>query len=772
MKKLLLAFCLVFLITSKNYCQTVIPDPDFGISTESSLKIKKVILNDTCTILDFDFNKFPGASFSIPSGTYIRDVASAEKLLIKSAIGVVLNKWDRVPESGAINYQLIFPPINKSVKTLEYGEEGGNWFIYNIQLAKVNRSVAPVEFQGNWFAKTTGDLEYVFLDSVVVINAALWKYGKINKQKALTEIELTNGVNKQKLYLKATAEGNCLIGESGKSMKLYSHTQTRVNPSVSDGEFNFSAVDAKVAMFKGYVKGFTPLCKGMTGILIINNAMSNNQQAIDISIADNGLFEVQTPILYPQIVTVSFPFYQGKLYLEPGKEVFQIIDGSNKTKSSFMGELAWENEGAYLLDLYKPDEMTLMGMTINMSLKEYKQYCLDRNTETANKIDSITVKDNIHPKVVELAKTNIQFSWFNQILRYSDYKEEAYRRKNNIPWNQEIPLEKTPFTASDLEFIKVVNFNSYSNLSVPEYLMFKYSLLYPDDIKARLQRIPVQEVKEQLKKSNVELTAEDYINLSKIDSLQSLSSVSRMDYQKYVGAFMKKYSRYLNKMISDNQQRITLDYFNTTLNINSPLFNDITRSRYCLSELTESFKPYSQTELDSINKTISSNFVVSFIQYQNNEIINKIEANKTKKGYIVNATPKYEGNKIFEAIIEKYKGKMVYVDFWATWCSPCLQGIKTIAPLKEELAGSDVVFLYITGELSPEGAWKSAIPDIKGEHYRLTDDEWNIISQQFNIMGIPHCALVDRSGNIVNPNLGHQSNEGLKKLLSGNIASN
>jgi thiol-disulfide isomerase/thioredoxin len=108
---------------------------------------------------------------------------------------------------------------------------------------------------------------------------------------------------------------------------------------------------------------------------------------------------------------------------------------------------------------------------------------------------------------------------------------------------------------------------------------------------------------------------------------------------------------------------------------------------------------------------------------------------------------------------------VVYVDFWATWCGPCRAGIANIAPLKEEMKNDSVVFVYITRETSPLETWKNAIPEIKGEHYRLTNDEWSILSGKFNIAGIPHYTLVNKKGEVVKPDVGHLNNEELKQLL-------
>lgn len=101
---------------------------------------------------------------------------------------------------------------------------------------------------------------------------------------------------------------------------------------------------------------------------------------------------------------------------------------------------------------------------------------------------------------------------------------------------------------------------------------------------------------------------------------------------------------------------------------------------------------------------------------------------------------------ILQTILDRYKGKVVLIDIWATWCGPCKAGHQMMAPWKQELKGKNIQFIYITSSTSPLATWQEMIKNIDGDHYYLTKEQYNYVLQHYESEGIPTYAIYDAQG--------------------------
>jgi thiol-disulfide isomerase/thioredoxin len=197
----------------------------------------------------------------------------------------------------------------------------------------------------------------------------------------------------------------------------------------------------------------------------------------------------------------------------------------------------------------------------------------------------------------------------------------------------------------------------------------------------------------------------------------------------------------------------------------SGLFYDMLIANSYILQMNYKMKPLTNKQITNIQDYFKSkNMDIASILIKSNNIIKEsLEKGQDLK---VNATPYVSKEKLMNAIISKYKGKVVLVDFWETWCGPCLRGMEDMKPLKNEFKGKEIVFVYISSISSPKERWEAQIKAIGGEQYSFTKSESNYVGDSFDFKGVPSYLIYDKNGELKHKFTGFPGIEKMREMIN------
>ncbi|MDZ7659525.1 TlpA disulfide reductase family protein [Fodinibius sp.] len=144
---------------------------------------------------------------------------------------------------------------------------------------------------------------------------------------------------------------------------------------------------------------------------------------------------------------------------------------------------------------------------------------------------------------------------------------------------------------------------------------------------------------------------------------------------------------------------------------------------------------------------------------------NQDDQNLTDAEYVEQATfTDFDGNKVS---ISDFEGKVVLIDFWETWCKPCLASFPTMQKVQEEYSDSFVV-LAVTPGFSDTQKDAQEFAEEHDYTFKYLMDS-NNLHQKLGVQGIPFKVYVDAEGNFIEKSMGTSGPQGdykkLKKII-------
>lgn len=116
--------------------------------------------------------------------------------------------------------------------------------------------------------------------------------------------------------------------------------------------------------------------------------------------------------------------------------------------------------------------------------------------------------------------------------------------------------------------------------------------------------------------------------------------------------------------------------------------------------------------------------------------------------------------KAFDEVIQQHHGKVIYLDFWASWCTPCRKSFPWMNDMKAKYQEQGLVVLSVNLDANKSLAEKFLLET--PAQFDIFYDSKGKVAKQFKIKGMPSSYLIDRNGELVSAHTGFNGKKKVK----------
>ena len=211
--------------------------------------------------------------------------------------------------------------------------------------------------------------------------------------------------------------------------------------------------------------------------------------------------------------------------------------------------------------------------------------------------------------------------------------------------------------------------------------------------------------------------------------------------------------------------------------------NEIETAKYRMNYLDNNTAP--DSEIRSILYFTTFNQLLNFYRgTQLTGVMDKFNANCKDTTSIAKITKRYEEVKHLMAgqmapdftlpdidgkmiSLSQFRGKVVAIDLWATWCEPCIDAFSEWEALQQAFTNDEVIFLTISID-EKKDQWSNFVHDNNKKGYQLYAENTGVISfkQAYFVRRIPRYMLIDQTGKIIDTDRSKLTKEDIEDLLA------
>lgn len=510
------------------------------------------------------------------------------------------------------------------------------------------------------------------------------------------------------------------------------------------------------AILSGTIVNYNPADNLMFKIGAPNIVMGSAETLFPTVEAD-GSFKIDIPLYHSTQIRIIIGNADFVILLSPEKETNVAINLSNPKGKQFVfsGQYATINNEwcqpelrTKIPPVYRDGDM--LDSILGISANEFKKRCIDQYQQC---IAHNNAQLQFSEDTRTLANLSCAFDCMENLYATRYCLQTAYQKKKNITWEQAV--------AAFADFDYPAGFYDFLKIFPVDHPLALYCYNYRNAILGtpyELHHDPLMFEKYLLAKAT--LTQEEQTLIRQHET--AIKTGTAFQQGSELMALSVKYSK------EDEQFRWELfskakERLGNIMQDSTCLIVDYLRAVYMRSSL------YNLKPLTTLQETMASEITnpifLGIIQDMNRQMQPRRKT-ITKEPNICKA-PEVAEEELLDSLIARHKGKVQFIDFWATWCGGCRMMIKEYEPVKKEL-GEEVAFVYLTGPSSIEKTWKILIQDIPGEHYWLNEKQWSYLWKHFQMSGLPMYLVIDKQGKIAKRFV-HVTRKELEEILKHEI---
>ena len=773
MNKKTIITLLLMLIAVSGWAQKVWTNPGYRNEPHGfQFDVNEVEFRNDETVLHITVKNHPNARFSFGNCTVLKTeddksypIISAKKTR-EGETDLALDTHIPIPESGKTDVALHFQPLPQDVKQFDLVEGYAlNFFkIWDITDPAYKNQTSL--FNSSWRDVETGDWIISLFNDKAAYDSKVWQYDRKSEKKVV----LVSGNEKLTIAIGKEKDGKRLFNIGGKKQMLSAITANSIADYPTTDNTSFSTeLKEGTAVVSGWLRYPKEILRNnLTVEASLGNIATDDYTRHSTQVDSLGRFELKVPLVGTQGVSLLIRTSQNEIIdgasivLTPGEKYFMLKDYKS-LQTLFMGaDARLQNElqaESISMDYVGFIENPVSDDSVRVMAQKWIQ-SYERCVAQTN--DFLAQHPNMSKRFRDYDRVGHRINVCSQLLmmHYDTYNHLL--PADVMEWVEEhsmvdtsLPVNLISGLASMLRYKR----ECYTYADPRINVLWRRPAILPWLEEKGMLHLNDQEHQavSQVEKMNREIFA----HYTQIKDRRVLNdSISRVQekYAEYDDVVNKiyesaDYQKAVNTLCVGGEQGVTIAIIDSL--VTDPLVKSIHYAQI-LNEYIEHERCALPEEQDPYIALIKEPYFRNVITKKNDYYKQVMKDKEAAVNAVIRPSSDVEGltegKAIIDKIVEPYRGKIVYLDVWGTWCSPCKRKLSESHKLKAELEGYDIVYLYLANS-SPEKSWKNVIAEYNLTepncvHYNLPEAQQHAVEQYIELTGYPTYRLFDKQGGI------------------------